>query len=319
MYKRSVDVLTSSDPVFYGRIGGSDTDMIIDYLEGEMAGESVPQLLARVRPHHDNLALYNGYYDKVNIQDNLIRFCDLMLTCYRSLVHASLVGKKWQTLYFKASLNPKHCVEVGTKSRVYDYLLETLSTGDHEVYLYPFGFIEKTTRHKWSMFNAFREILVDRRVLVVSPFSGSIMKNFKNRAHFFRNYAYPEFSLITYTTPITYRGLPDDYYPDRDWFDTVEVIKTEVARMEFDIALLGCGSYAMPLGKHICEVMGRKAVYLGGVLQLYFGIMGRRYANPFFTDQINPEYFITAEEGDRYMRHVTLASKAPLEGFGAYF
>jgi len=37
-----------------------------------------------------------------------------------------------------------------------------------------------------------------------------------------------------------------------------------------------------------------KVTYIGGLLQLYFGIMGRRYRNQFFTDLINAEYFITA-------------------------
>lgn len=55
--------------------------------------------------------------------------------------------------------------------------------------------------------------------------------------------------------------------------------------------------------------MGRKAIYVGGLLQLYFGIMGRRYADEFFTDQINAEYFITAEEADRYKRHVTITPR----------
>jgi hypothetical protein len=293
--------------------------MIIDYLQGKMAAETASQLLARVLPHYDNLALYNGYYDKANIEENLVQFCDLLLACYRSLTHASLVGKKWQTLYFKANIGPHQYVDVGVKSGAYHYLLETISTGDKNVYLYPFGFIEKTTRHKWSMFNAFRYILAGKRVLVASPFSGSIEKNFKNRTSFFRNYDYPEFRLATYTTPVTYRGLPDHYYPHQDWFHTVEAMKADVQRIEFDIALLGCGSYAVPLGTHISEVMGRKAIYVGGVLQLYFGIMGRRYINPFFTDQINAEYFVTAEEADKYMSHVTVSSETPKEGFGAYF
>jgi hypothetical protein len=319
IYKRSIDALTDSRPVFYGRIGGSDTDMIIDYLEGRMAGEKQSRLLARVLPHYERLTEYNGYYDKANNKKNLIKFCKLVLACYGSSTHASLGGKKWQTLYFKSNMPSRHYVDVGVKSRVYDHLLEIISNGDKELCLYPFRFVEKTTKHKWSMFNAFREILRGKRVLVVSPFSRSIEINFKNRGYFFRNYDYPEFSLITYTTPITYKGLPDDYYPHQDWFHTADSMKTEVARIEFDIALLGCGSYALPLGAHICDVMGRKAIYVGGLLQLYFGIMGRRYADEFFTDQINAEYFITAEEAGRYKSHVTITPQAPKEGFGAYF
>ena len=99
-YKRSIDALTGSSPVFYGRIGGSDTDMVIDYLEGRMAGERQSKLLARVLPHYERLTEYNGYYDKANDKKYLMRFCKLLLACYGSSTHASLAGKKWLTLYF---------------------------------------------------------------------------------------------------------------------------------------------------------------------------------------------------------------------------
>ena len=78
----------------------------------------------------------------------------------------------------------------------------------------------------------------------------------------------------------------------------------------------------MTLGDHIAAGLGRKAVYVGGILQLYFGVMGRRYENPFFLNQIRPQYFVRAEEeAERYltpMRHPS-APNAPKEGFGAYF
>ena len=242
-----------------------------------------------------------------------------MLSCYRSLSHASLVGGKWQTRYFKGNLDPRFHVTLGSKGGVYDRLLEMIAADKKVFSLYPFAFIEKTTRHKWSMFNAFRAILPARRVLVVSPFSKSIEKNFTRRKHFFRDYDYPEFHLLTYNTPITYKGLPDDYYPHHDWFQTVHAIKSDVEKIDFDIALLACGSYAMPLGTHIAGVMKRKAMYVGGILQFYFGIMGRRYQNEFYTDQINAEYFITAEEASKYTRHITVPEDARKDGFGAYF
>jgi len=242
-----------------------------------------------------------------------------MLNCYRSLSHASLVGGKWQTRYFKDNLDPRFHVVLGPKAAVYDRLLTIISADKKMLHLYPFAFIEKTTRHKWSMFNAFRKILPGRHVLVISPFSASIEKNFIHRKHFFRDYNYPDFHLLTYNTPITYKGLPEDYYPHRDWFQTVEAMKVEVEKIEFDIALLACGSYAMPLGTHIAGVVKRKAVYVGGILQLYFGIMGRRFRDAFYTDQINAEYFITAEEASRYTRHVSVPENSRKDGFGAYF
>jgi hypothetical protein len=318
MYDRTISVLSGPDPIFYGRIGGSDTDMIVDYLEGVMAEEKGVALLERVRPHYRIIEEYNGYYDKDQDEQNLIRFCEELLSSYRALVHASLVGGKWLTRYFRDNINPQFWVEIGDQAGVYDHFLGLIANKNDDCFLYPFSFIEKTTSHHWSLFNAFREILKDKKVLVISPFSKTIQDNFRNREHFFRDYEYPEFDLVTYNTPITYKGLPDDLYPHRNWFATVEAMKGEISKIDFDIALLSCGSYAMPLGDFICAGMNKKGLYVGGVLQLYFGIMGRRYANPFFLNQINKEYFVQAEERGTYLKHISIAANSAMEGFGAY-
>lgn len=319
MYEQTIDVLTAPAPIFYGRIGGSDTDMTIDYFEGLMARESDSALLERIRPHRHIIEEYNGYYDKDQQEFGLLRFCAEMLRSYKALSHASVVGEKWLTSYFKHNIHPSFWTEVGDQSKVYDQFLELIESGSKDIHLYPFPFIEKTTSHPWSMFHAFREILKERKVLVVSPFSRTIHHNFKNRHRFFKNYDYPEFELKTYNSSITYKGLPDALYPHRSWFLTAEAMKREIGQIDFDIALLCCGSYAMPIGDFICHDMKRKAVYVGGVLQLYFGIMGRRYMNPFFLDQLNPQNFVYAEERQLYLSHVTVAANSATEGFGAYF
>ena len=46
----------------------------------------------------------------------------------------------------------------------------------------------------------------------------------------------------------------------------------------FDAALLGCGAYGLPLAAHVVR-SGASAVYVGGGLQLLFGIQGRRWAD----------------------------------------
>ena len=53
----------------------------------------------------------------------------------------------------------------------------------------------------------------------------------------------------------------------------------EIADIDFDIALLSCGSYAMHLGNYIKDSLNKKSIYLGGILNMYFNIYGERY-NP---------------------------------------
>ena len=52
-------------------------------------------------------------------------------------------------------------------------------------------------------------------------------------------------------------------------------------KRDYDIALIGCGAYGFPLAAHVKRT-GKKAVHLGGALQLLFGIKGKRWINPYY-------------------------------------
>ena len=45
----------------------------------------------------------------------------------------------------------------------------------------------------------------------------------------------------------------------------------------FDVALMGCGGYGLPLAAYIRGNLSRSAIYVGGGLQLMFGITGSRW------------------------------------------
>jgi len=70
------------------------------------------------------------------------------------------------------------------------------------------------------------------------------------------------------------------------------------ALSEFDVALLSCGSYATALGDFVRHELGKKAVYLGGMLNVMFNIYGERYDTPFFDSLVNLDTRIDALEND---------------------
>jgi ketopantoate reductase len=53
-------------------------------------------------------------------------------------------------------------------------------------------------------------------------------------------------------------------------------MREEVARIDFDVAIVGAGAYGLPLAAAVKD-LGRQAVHLGGATQLLFGIRGRRW------------------------------------------
>lgn len=64
--------------------------------------------------------------------------------------------------------------------------------------------------------------------------------------------------------------------PSRPWEEEFSDLCAEVDKVDFDVALCSCGGYGNPLCAHIFKT-GRSAIYVGGVLQLYFGIYGKRW------------------------------------------
>ena len=64
--------------------------------------------------------------------------------------------------------------------------------------------------------------------------------------------------------------------PHESWSESYEYMKSQISEIDFDVALLGCGGYGMPLSGYIKSI-GKSAVYVGGGLQLIFGIKGKRW------------------------------------------
>jgi len=112
-------------------------------------------------------------------------------------------------------------------------------------------------------------------VLVVTPFSDSIKQNYySNRPNLFLDQGVlPEFQIKTVRSP---QGLCHNKTDFASWSDGLASLKSEVDMLQYDIAILGCGAYGLPLGAHI-KKKGKVAIHLGGVTQLLFGVRGKRW------------------------------------------
>lgn len=311
-------MLASPAPMFLGRIGGSDSDIVIEYHDlRARLGEA--EALRLILPKFGIVKLFNGYYDKGDDDRNVARFCQYMARNYEACSDLLVVGEPLLTEFMPGSINSQFHVDTSAIRGALRSFIGAIAARHAQTRLFPYGYVEQIVKGAHNLFRLFGEMLQGKRVLVISPFAESIRANFSRRHEFFPGYNYPNFALSTYNTPITYHGLPPEFYPDHDWFATVERMKAEISRKDFDIALLSCGSYAMPLGLHIRDVMQRKAIYVGGCLQLFFGITGRRYDNPFFIDQMNTDAFILPLERERFLRHVPVQPGSARDAFGAYF
>jgi len=308
------DLLTGVDPIFLGRIGGSDTDAIAAMLQSTDVEASRLAAL----PHLPRVKMLNGYYDLNEREENFFAYLDVVKKCYLQTKYQSLGNVKLLTMYFRDNLNSRFHLQSIPFEEGLKALIRKIDEAQGDWVAFPYTFFEMLPA-PLNLFRVFEKCLSGRRVLVVTPFGKSILANWNNRHSFLRDFNYPEFEIRILDTPITYAGLPREMYPHGDWLETVEHLKGEMEKIEFDIALLSCGSYAMPLGVHARDALGKKAVYVGGILQLFFGVIGRRYEDPFFLNVINREAYIYPVEKERFFQYVTVPGTQVADGFGAYF
>ena len=138
--------------------------------------------------------------------------------------------------------------------------------------------------------NPWTEALRGKKVLVVHPFSKSIENQYKRRELLFENpNVLPEFELITIKAVQTIAGEKSDF---PTWFDALKYMEDEISKVDFDIALIGCGAYGMPLAAYVKRI-GKISVHLAGWTQMLFGIYGNRWMvdQPEFAKYVN-EYWV---------------------------
>lgn len=127
--------------------------------------------------------------------------------------------------------------------------------------------------------------LEGKKVLVVHPFAELIEHQYTNcRKKLFKNLdMLPKFELQTIKAIQTLGGKHEVF---KDWFEALEWMKNEIDKCDYDICLIGAGAYGFPLAAHV-KRKGKKAVHLGGSLQLLFGIKGNRWENPNYNKDYN--------------------------------
>lgn len=140
--------------------------------------------------------------------------------------------------------------------------------------------------------NPWTELLEGKKILVISPFAKSIEKQYEKRRYIHENpKMLPDFelkTLVAVQSPYILGGS-NGY---KNWFDALEKMFEQTTRIEYDIALLGCGAYALPLASMI-KKSGHGAITTCGSTQLLFGIMGNRWDYAEYRKQIHVNEFWT--------------------------
>ncbi len=224
----------------------------------------------------------NNYICVYKKRNSLLKYCDYITDCTHTPWWNTSI---FRDMYVNSGIFPP-CQE--TAERFSErYLIDSEEIdllGTHQYYekfmplrknvirvqlemLYPF-FVERP----WTRY------LKGKKVLVVHPFEDTIHLQYSKRKLLFENEEIlPDFHLETLKAVQTAGGNKSDF---KDWFDALKYMENEISKRNFDICLIGCGAYGLPLAAFV-KRMGKQAIHLGGGLQLLFGILGNRWTRDY--------------------------------------
>lgn len=233
------ECIESNKPFMAGRFGDGELRSVVCYLNRRMGiSKSYPDYLRIAITR--NAGLFPGTDEAID------QFAEMMLSSCQS-VDILAVWFNLMEDYIYHQFGPKNQNCIYLKS------------------LEPFWF-----ENPWS------SALKGKKVLVIHPFEETIKEQYDKRKLLFNDSkVLPEFELITLKAVQSIGGKSDVF---STWFEALDWMYNEAMKIDFDIALIGCGAYGFPLAAKIKE-SGKSAIHMGGVTQMLFGIKGGRWDN----------------------------------------
>lgn len=255
--------LLQDKPCMISKFGTTELSCMLNYAsihEPKKLSELI-SYVKRERPYLwwwetvDRMALLSGLFPATEPMAE--RFCKLM---FEDIKEIDILGSYTKNeLYFKDLLT--HAKKINIEGYYAPYFFE----------------------------NPWTEVLAGKKVLVVHPFEESIQSQYKKRHLLFDNpKVLPQFELRTVKAVQTIANNKSEF---RDWFEALDHMKRKIDATDYDIALIGCGAYGMPLAAHV-KRMGKKAVHMAGWTQVLFGIYGRRWENSQDTARFINEHWV---------------------------
>ena len=139
--------------------------------------------------------------------------------------------------------------------------------------------------------------LKGKKVLIIHPFEDTIRDQYNKRELIFPDSdILPEFELLTLKAVQTVAGQKDERFST--WFDALDYMFEKSMNYNFDVAILGCGAYGLPLAAML-KKNGKKAIHLGGATQILFGIKGARWDNHPVISKLFNDSWIRPSDSDK--------------------
>lgn len=260
------NLISEDKPGLVGRLGGTEARFLGEYKKISTMPNVLKNVLYEAKPNWKKRAkeinVNAGFYFE-NIVD-VEKFFNIYSA---ALTETDILGA-WGTAFSSIENN-----FIGGISQI-------IPVGMTAPWIHPYS--EEFSQAPWS------KALINKRVLVVSPFSNSIKKQFSRIDKVFPSSSLHAFELEVIRSPMTINTNPPF---SKSWFTNLEEVKLQMSITNYDVALISAGSYSYPLA-HYAKLMGKIGIHAGGGLQLFFGIMGKRWDNSKFLNGILNSYWV---------------------------
>ena len=219
-----------------------------------------PIIIPRVAGVENNFAMINNYSMLQQLLPTMKKNAGIQFTSVESIDEY----KKWYRSAFE------HC-EVYASWEPWGNVYKYISHSQDEIYrtykkptIWAFVFDIFHYIHKpWT------HALANKRSLIISSFIDSIQK----QPNAYTTNLFPNCTFVYLKPPQT-----NGSNPSLDWTKEFTEFCKQIKEIEndFDVALCSCGGYGNPVCSYIYS-LNKSAIYVGGVLQMYFGIYGNRW------------------------------------------
>ena len=240
-----IELLKSNKPFYVTRMGiGAETYITYTYkISNNVNNNNIRQYLPMLS---NNAGIYN-----ITTAQSLIKYCSMYFNSIKNSNHLAC---------FKDAIINEQKYMKPNNEILYSRILE------------PFYCCLEDIK-PWSHF------LYGKKVLIISPFIESFKTQLKNNFQIFKN---PEKKIFLDNQEfIFYKCFQTSAgnYIHKNWEETFVIMCNDISKLDFDIALISCGGYGVPLSYYIKKELQKSAIYIGGGLQLLFGVMGKRWEN----------------------------------------
>lgn len=140
----------------------------------------------------------------------------------------------------------------------------------------------------------------NKKVLIITSHINTAHKQYENIDKIFEKNIFHSTTKLYFFKPPQQNGGNHD---NKSWRLHFEKFKIELGYLDeeydFDIALVSCGGFGMIASNYIFTEFKKSVIYVGGSLQIFLGILGKRWSQNENIKKLVNKYWVYPDDNDK--------------------